>query len=147
MKLYTSYYYQLRNFPPNLIALNTTIFPPRYVNIGSKDNRGVWLLDCPPLKPGKECEGLCDGKCPIKHPENCKFLETYYNQLFKIDMDSFLNNLRRLHDKICEGEQLEDVDFAFIVFESPKNLCSERQAIFKWFNYYSIKIEEWQLNN
>lgn len=146
MKLYTSYWAKVRDFPKNLVGLNTTVWPPKWRPLG-QDNHGIWVIDCPPLKPGKECEGLCDGNCPIKHPKNCKFLETYYNQLFKINMDSFLNNLRRLHDKICEGEQLEDVDFAFIVFESPKNPCSERQAIFKWFNYYDIKIDEWQPNN
>ena len=87
MKLYTSYYYQLRNFPQNLVALNTTIWPPKYVKLGEKDKRGVILIDCPPLKPGIECEGLCNGKCDPKHPYDCNFLKVYYNQLQKRNFD------------------------------------------------------------
>ena len=138
MKLYTSYYYQLRFFPRNLVALNTTIWPPKYVKLGVKDSRGVLLIDCPPLKPGIECAGLCNGKCDPKHPKDCQFLLTYYNQLQKINFKNFLEHLEQLKNKI------EHVNFAFIVFESPKNECSERWAIQKWLHKNNIDIQEWR---
>ena len=92
MKLYTSYWAQVRNFPKNLIGLNTTIFPPKWRPLG-QDARGIWVIDCPPLKPGTECDGLCNGKCAPKHPQDCSFLQIYSNQLNKIDFKLFMFKL------------------------------------------------------
>ena len=144
MKLYTSYYYQLRNFPPNLIALNTTVWPPKYVKIGSKDARNVILIDCPPLKPGVECEGLCRGACNPKHPNNCEFLKVYYEQLKRIDFKEFMAHLEKIGKNVEEKENLTDIDFAFIVFESPRNPCSERYPIQQWVRDNGVEIEEWR---
>ena len=125
MKLYTSYWAQVRNFPKNLIGLNTTCFPPRWRPLG-QDKNGVWVIDCPPLKPGKECEGLCNGKCNPKHPTDCKFLNNYYGQLMKIDFNKFMDSLFKLYEKICSNENLKDINFAFIFFEKWDCPCSER---------------------
>lgn len=145
MKLYTSYWAQVRNFPINLVGLNTTFWPPKWRPLG-KDKRGVIVIDCPPFKPGEKCEGLCNGKCDPKHPKDCAFLQTYYQQLEdEISIDIFVK-ISNLAEKIKANEHLEDVDFAFIVFESPTNPCSERVAIQKWFNSHNIPIEEWKLN-
>ena len=143
MKFYTSYWAQVRNFPTNLIGLNTTIWPPKWRPLG-QDKRGIWVIDCPPLKPGRECENLCRGNCAPKHPKNCAFLQTYNNQLTSIDFSSFITKLQNLHDKICNNEQLTSVDFAFIVFEAPSNPCSERVAIQNWFRANNIEISEWK---
>ena len=80
MKIYTSYWAQVRNFPKNLVGLNTTVWPPKWRPLG-QDKRGVIVIDCPPLKPGKECEGLCRGACEPAHPDDCTFLKVYYDQL------------------------------------------------------------------
>ena len=145
MKFYTSYWAQVRNFPRNLVGLNTTIWPPKWRPLG-KDKNGVIVVDCPPFKPGEKCEGLCNGKCAVKHPQDCTFLQTYYQQLEdEITPNTFviINNLAK---KIKEGEHLDDVDFAFIVFEKYDNPCSERAAIHKWFKSHNIPIEEWTSN-
>lgn len=142
MKLYTSYWGQVRNFPKNLVGLNTTVWPPRWRPFG-KDKNGVLVIDCFPLKPGAECAGLCNGKCEPKHPNDCKFLQTYFNQLRYIEFDHFMYQLQKLHDDICAGENLEDVDFAFIVFETPANPCSERWPIQQWLKENGVEIEEW----
>lgn len=142
MKLYTSYWAMVRNFPRNLVGLNTTVWPPRWRPMG-KDKNGVLVIDCGPLKPGAECEDLCDGKCEPKHPNNCKFLETYYKQLKEIEFDQFMYQLQKLHDDICAGENLEDVDFAFIVYEKYDNPCSERWPIQRWIKENNLEIEEW----
>ena len=132
----------VRFFPKNLVGLNTTVWPPKWRPLG-KDKRDVIVLDCPPLKPGAECEGLCRGTCEPKHPEDCKFLEVYYNQLTKIDINKFCNNLSRLHNQICKDEGYDDLDFALIVFETPTNKCSERWPLQKWLKNNGIEIEEW----
>ena len=142
MKLYTSYFAQLRNFPPNLVGLSTAIWNPKWLQPGRDKNGAIWL-DIPPLKPGRECEGLCTGKCNPKHPQDCAFLKTYYEQLQKIDYFKFMNKLFNLHDKICEKEGFTELDFAFLVYETPQNPCSERTIIQKWFHENEMKIEEW----
>jgi hypothetical protein len=142
MKLYTSYWAQVRNFPTNLVGLNTTIWPPKWRPFG-QDKRGVIVVDCPILKPGHECEGLCNGKCNPRHPTSCKFLLTYEDQLKKIDMNDFLSKLHKLEKRIKEGEKLDEINFAFIVFEKYDNPCSERAPIQDWIRSQGIQIEEW----
>ena len=144
MKLYISYWAQVRNFPKNLVGLNTTIWPPKWRPLG-QDARGVLVVDCPPLKPGEECEGLCTGKCNPKHPNDCQFLNTYYEQLKKIDFNKFMFTMQRLHNNICENEKLDDIDFAIIVYEKYDNPCSERWPILKWLKENGVEIEEWHL--
>ena len=142
MNLYTSYWAQVRNFPKSLIGLNTTMWPPKWRPLG-QDKNGVWVLDCPPLKPGAECEGLCHGDCHPQTSPHCPFIQIYYNQLMKMDFTQFINTLMRLRDRIKEGENLESVDFAFIVYETPQNQCSERWALQKWVRTNGFEIEEW----
>lgn len=140
--IYTSYWAQVKNFPTNLVGLNSTIWPPKWRPLG-KDNRGVWVIDCPPIKPGAQCNGLCNGKCSPKHPQDCDFLKNYYDQLHEIDFNDFLNRLARLGTKIKEGENLDSIDFAIIFFETPQNPCSERAMIQKWFKENDCEIKEW----
>lgn len=142
MKIYTSYWAQVRNFPKNLIGLNTTVWPPKWRPLG-QDKRGVWVIDCPPLKPGKECEGLCRGACNPPHPEDCLFLQTYYKQLCNLDFNDFLQHLEKLKLQICNGEALDDVDFALIVYEPLYKKCSERQELQKWLQKNDIEVKEW----
>lgn len=146
MRLYTSYWAQVRNFPKNLIGLNTTIFPPKWRPLG-QDARGVWVIDCPPLKPGAECDGLCNGKCASKHPQDCSFLQVYSNQLDKIDFKLFMSKLFSLHERIAYDNEIKDYDFAFIVFEKYDNPCSERWPIQEWFRKNGAIIEEWTKEN
>ena len=143
MKIYTSYWAQVRNFPQNLIGLNTTIWPPKWRPLG-QDKRGVICINCPPLQPGHECEGLCNGKCIIKHPYDCQFLHTYYKQLEKIDINNFLSHLENIKKKfLAEYPQFQDVDFALIFFEKYDNPCSERWPVQKWFRAHGIEVTEW----
>lgn len=142
MNLYTSYWAQVRNFPKNLIGLNTTVWPPKWRPLG-QDKRGIWVIDCPPLKPGIECSGLCNGTCAPKHPNDCKFLKTYEKQLDKIDLNLFLQKLNNLSAQFKEGENLVEVNFAFIVFEAVSNPCSERKIIQNWLLKNNIPIKEW----
>jgi hypothetical protein len=109
-----------------------------------KDKRGVICVDCPPFKPGHECEGLCNGKCEPKHPEDCAFLKAYKAQLDKLNITRIQNSLGKLAKQISYDEGLQDIDFAFLVYETPSNPCSERVAIQQWFHEHGMPIEEWQ---
>ena len=142
MKLYTSYFAQLKNFPKNLIGLSTAVWNPKWLEPYHRVTDPIWL-DIPPLKPGRACAGLCNGKCAPKHPEDCDFLKVYYQQLQAIDFQEFYQKLERLNEKIRQGENLLSVDFAFLVYEAPANLCSERQVIQKWIRENGVEINEW----
>lgn len=143
MKLYTSYFAQLRNFPPNLVGLSTAIWNPKWLSPGRDKNGAIWL-DIPPLKPGRECDGLCNGKCMPKHPNDCDFLKVYRKQLDKIDFKMFIEHLETLAKTIQLGENLEEVNFAFLVYEKYDNPCSEREIIQQWFRDNGMEIEEWR---
>lgn len=145
MEIYTSYWWQVRNFPPNLVGLNTVMFPPKYRPFG-EDNRGVIVINCPPIVPNGSCTGLCDGSCLTKR-KDCKFLQTYRAQLDKIDFSSFLNSINKLAEKIKKDKNIEDVDFALIVFEAPTRECSERYPLQEWLRAHGFKGEEWKPNN
>lgn len=145
MKLYTSYFAQLRNFPPNLVGLSTAHWNPKWRPMG-KDKRGVICVDCPPFKPGSECDGLCNGKCNPKHPSDCAFLKAYKAQLDKLSLVKIQESLGKLATQIAQDEGFQDIDFAFLVYETPENPCSERIAIQKWFQEHGIECEEWKPN-
>ena len=139
MKLYTSYWGQIRNFPTNLVGLNTTVWPPKWRPLGT-DKNGITVLNCKPCIPGRECEYLCRGNCDPPHPQDCKFLQTYRKQLDKINFNEFYNYIEQLSKKY------NNADFAFIVFEPPTRNCSERIPIQNWFRDNGIEIKEWQPN-
>ena len=142
MKIYTSDFAQMRNFPPNLIGLSTAHWEPRYITQGRSQNGIIWM-GIPPLKPGKECDGLCNGKCADKHPKSCAFLKTYRAQLDKLNFNEIINKIKMIAQKVKEGEGFEDVDVAILVYEKFDNPCSERVIIKQWFKDNGMEIEEW----
>lgn len=145
MKLYTSYFAQLRKFPPNLVGLSTAVWNPKWRPMG-KDARGVICVDCPPFKPGHSCSGLCNGKCEPKHPQDCAFLKAYKKQLDQINIYNIQESLGKLATQIAQDEGFQDVNFAFLVYETPANPCSERVAIQQYFKEHGIECEEWNPN-
>lgn len=147
MKIYTSYFAQIRNFPKNLVILSTAAWPPKWYKIGDKDKNGIISLHCTPLRPGIECEGLCRGSCNPKHPQDCEFLKVYRKQLDKINFKEFLEHLLNLRELLLsENPDYKDIDFALLVFETPQNPCSERVVIQQWFKDNGLEIEEWKYN-
>ena len=111
-----------------------------------KDARGVICVDCPPFKPGHSCSGLCNGKCDPKHPDDCEFLKAYKAQLDKINIHSIQESLGKLATQIAHDEGLKDIDFAFLVYETPWNPCSERVVIQQYFKEHGIECKEWNPN-
>lgn len=147
MKLYTSYWAQVKNFPKNLVALSTVVWEPKWYNVGSVDKNGVISLRCRPLRPGRSCDGLCDGHCEPRHPQDCAFLREYRKQLDAIDFDDFIQHLLDLQARLLEDfPDRTDFDFAFIFYEKYDNPCSERWAVQDWLRVHGVEIEEWHPN-
>ena len=152
MKILTSYFYQIRNFKPTMVPLSTALFDPRYYHKGFGmdyqfyDKNGVLNgMRAEPFVPGEACEGLCQGPdhCPTRAPAQCKFLNTYLEQLRKLDFEEIIERFEKLEKKIQETKNLEDeLTFVLIVYETPRNPCSERWAIHKWFKENGYEIKE-----
>lgn len=142
MTIYTSYFAQMRNFPPNMIGLSTAHWEPKYITPGRSQNGIIWL-GIPPLKPGPSCDGLCEGKCNPKHPNDCQFLQNYRAQLNKLDFQKILSKIEHFAQIVKENEGFEDVDVAILVYEKFNNPCSERVIIQNWFRANGYDIQEW----
>ena len=136
-----SYFYKIRFFKENQIPISTAKWDPLWFHNNSRDktitfkdkNNVINGLRMECFAPGKECENLCNGKanCNEDH-NNCNFLKKYSNQLKELEINDFFYRLDRLL-KENNIEQTNDLEIIFIVYESPDNKCSERDAIKNYF--------------
>lgn len=151
MKVFTSYFYQIRNFKPNMIPLSTAVSDPEWFHDGQgklhvfldKNNVYNGFRCC--LMPGQECNGLCHGKdnCEIKDPTKCEFLQKYKEQLNSLDFNDLMIGLEQFAKDIQRVTQFKEEPYlVFIVYEAPNNTCSERQVIQKYFNSHGVECLE-----
>ena len=153
MKIYTSYFYQVRFFTPNIIPLSTAIWDPKWFhqNKGQdyqwKDKNGVWNgLRAPVFAPGPMCENLCRGpeSCDTHDPTKCLFLKTYRYQLDQLDYNEIISRCENIANKIKEVEQFdEEPVIILLVHEATNNPCSERRVIQEWFASHGKEVIEW----
>lgn len=149
MTIYTSYFYQIRFFPQNLVPLSTAVWDPRWYFHNEKqgyvwkDARGVFNgLRATPFVPNDSCNGLCRGpeSCISKDSNTCKFLQVYLAQLRKLDFNSIIQRFYNLGERIGNNP-----DFALIFHEAPNNPCSERWMVQQWFKENNWEINEWTI--
>lgn len=153
MKLYTSYFYNIRFFKPWMIPLSTAAWDPKWFHNFNgqdyiwKDKNGVWEgLRMEELSPiSCHAEG-----CPCKERDlaktgQCQFLTQYRDGLEKINFEKLVTDIYNLANyiKSIEGFQEEPV-IVLIVYEVPSNPCSERKGIQDLFLSHGIDIEEWK---
>lgn len=146
-KVYTSYFYQIRNFKPNMVPLSTAVWDPKWYhdNTGDKhyefiDKNGVVNGKRFELfVPDFSCNGLCRGtdNCLTKDPTTCDFLKMYRRQLLMLDIHAILNMLDKLTKDVCD-----DPIPVLIVYETPAKLCSERGVIQSYLNEHGVPCEE-----
>ena len=163
-KIYISYFYQIRNFTPNMLPLSTAMYPPKwYRQMGINDywvdkNGVINGLDISEfIFPHKIFnEHLGDAKCcnecgfyPISedHYKWCPFMKVYYNHLKSqnlIDiLNKYSNNIIRLFNHVFK----KNIDtIVLIVHEPPEKYCGERPVLKKYFSDYGIELEEWRPN-
>ena len=153
MKIYTSYFYQLRFFTPNMIPVSTAVWDPKwyhdfkgqgYVFV---DKRGVVNgLRAEALHPAKDLDGECHGRegC-TQQPSSCRFLKAYREQLSRIDTLECVRRLYKLGQKLKSVIQFDgDPVIVLMVHEARTNPCSERGPLQDWLNSYGFKCEEWK---
>lgn len=151
MRIYVSYFYQIRFFPSNLIPLSTAKWDPKWFHNNNhqdyqfKDRRGVLNgLRADPFVPGEQCNGLCHGpETCYQTPSECKFFQAYYGQLALLDFQKIILRFDSLAEQIKNDNKFDDVDFALIVHEAPDNPCSERIMLQRWFAAHGYQLNEW----
>ena len=142
MKIYTSYFYQIRYFPKNLIPLSTAVWPPKWYKYGV-DKRGVLNgITARPFVPDESCSNLCRGlETCNSNNKDCAFLKAYKTQLDNLSITEILQRFKTMSEKLYP--EFGAVDFALIFHEAPNNPCSERWPVQQWFKEYGIPICEW----
>ncbi len=134
MKIVTSYFYQIRNFTPNIIPVSTALSDPVWYRPpeGKEyyiDKRGIVCgLRYEPLivqRYGKHT-------CPCEDKSKAPFCPTMieYEELLKTLVDK--EKTLWAFEHCCNKFNANTI--ALIVYESPLNLCSERWALQKFFN-------------
>lgn len=151
MKLYTSYFYQIRFFDRNMIPLSTAMYDPAWYHDHHKsdyiylDKRGVLNgVRINNLVPGKSCHNLCRGKECTDNPKSCAFLSKYREQLNQIPFDKFIRGLEKLEKQFINKMQVPEIVFVFIFHEKPGVACSERNPVQEWFKEHGYELEEWK---
>lgn len=149
MKIYTSYFYQIRNFPPTLIPLSTAKYDPKWYHEGKSqdhtfiDARGVVNgLRIHAFAPAASY-GCEDGKSCKQTPGECTFIKAYQDQLKSIDFKILMKLLNAIGGEFSGYLNNQEISFAFIVHEAPDNPCSERGSIQDWFKSHGVTVEEW----
>ena len=157
MQIYTSYFYKIRYFTPNLIPVSTCLSDPAWYRPpqGQEyfiDKRGIVNgLRYEPLvvqKQGtKECMGLRQ-QCPFYiEGYQCECMQEYEQLLFSlVDKKRTLKAFKYCLNKFKKELNLkEEPIICLMVYEAPTNPCSERIALQHFFNCkeleYPIKGE------
>lgn len=135
-----------------MIPVSTAIWDPKWFHDFTydqdyifKDKRGIYngiRAEIFLMPEDYQCE--CGPNCLTHNPQNCNFLQDYRKHLDTLDFDYVMGELERIAHKVQEIEQFKDEPIiVLIVYETPKNPCSERQSLIDWFMAHGLLIEEW----
>lgn len=136
-----------------MIPVSTAIWDPHWFhnftydqNYIFKDKRGVYngiRAEIFLMPDDYQCE--CGPKCLNRDPQNCNFLKDYRAHLDTLDCNYIVQELERIGNKVRELEKFEEEPIiVLIVYEVPKNLCSERKPLQNWFKDNGIEVKEYK---
>lgn len=143
--IYTSYFYQIRNFTPNIIPVSTCLSDPVWYRPpqGKEyyiDKRGIVCgLRYEPLIVQRYGKHTCP--CDSKNlAPACPTMIEYEQLLYSlVDKERTLKAFEFCANKFHRPFDDEEPIIALMVYESPFNPCSERWALQKFFN-----CKEWE---
>jgi len=139
MQIYTSYFYQIRNFTPNIIPVSTCLSDPVWYRPPQDkeyyiDKRGIVCgLRYEPLIVQQYGSHGCP--CESRHlAPACPTMIEYEQLLFSlVDKEKTL----KAFEHCCNKFNADTI--ALIVYETPLNPCSERYALQRFFNCKELK--------
>lgn len=146
MKIYTSYFYQIRFFKPYQIPFSTALYNPGWFGERIGKNGVIYGLRATPFIPGPLCRNDCHGRehCLLK-PGNCLFLEHYRKQIYSLNFNRVMYKLTNIVKQVqADLGFTEEPEIMFIVYEAPDNPCSERGVIQDWFRDNGVDIQEYR---
>ena len=152
MKIYISYFNNIRHFNKYDIPLSTAMWDPKWFTHHIDKNGVINGLKCTPLiMDWEKWSQLCiDGEecrkdCQFKHG-SCKFEQVYYEHLKTVKIKALLGWFQAICYKVAElnNDDIEKFRIVLIVHEPPTRDCAERPVIMKWFKENNIDIEEWR---
>jgi len=142
LQIATAYFYQIRNFKPNMIPISTCLSDPGWYRPpkGKEyyiDKRGIICgLRYEPLivqSQGTHC-------CPCEDKNilqgNCPTMQEYRQLLETVDFDKMIKAF-----EFCLNKFNKDT-IVLMVYEAPNNLCSERRYLQEYFNKHGIECKE-----
>ena len=140
----TSYFYQIRNFTPNLIPVSTCISDPVWYRPPKDkeyyiDKRGIVCgLRYEPLIVQLHGQGGCP--CEERNPANCKCMREYKQLLYSlVDKERTLKAFEYCANKFHRPFDDKEPVIVLIVYEAPNNPCSERTTLQEFFNCKELK--------
>lgn len=150
MKIYISYFNNIRNFSKYDIPLSTAMWDPKWFTKHMDKNGVVNGLRCLPLVlPISKWEELkdeqCSKNCKFKHG-SCKFEKVYYEYLQTIEFDTLIEMFKFIskYISILNNEDVNKFRIVLIVHEKPSVDCAERPMLIKYFKEHNADIEEWR---
>ena len=153
MKFYTSYFYQIRFFTPNMIPISTAKWDPKWYSHSGEpyvDKRGVINgLRAPimTLPEGYLDKIECSKPCKYSAPD-CNFMLAYYDYLNTLDFQDFYNRCIDLAMRAAvitmKDPPDENVSVVLMVHEPKTCDCAERPVIQQWFKENGVNITEWE---
>ena len=149
MQVKISYFYQIRFFLPYMIPMSTCVSDPGWYhdwggpNHVFTDKRGILngLRLLPVIVQGEH--ETCGCPCQAKDPAQCSFLQNYQLNLKQIDFQSMYQDMLSFTQRYCEQHNINHEPIAvLIVYETPKNKCSERDSLIQLFQNHNISCGE-----
>lgn len=134
MKLYTTYFANIRNLPDNIIPISITLkSPPGWTGAEFKKLAPPYQL----LKTYKEAITSIN----IDKNQVYVYYNKHYNELVlsKLDAASVLNELKFI---AAERALCDDYGIALVCYEKPTDFC-HRQLVCEWFNNNNIECKEY----
>ena len=155
MKIKISYFYQIRFFQPYMIPLSTCAFDPQWFHAFTKDysfvfkdKRNVYNgLRAEPLHIPYDINHECGTDLCSKHPNECNFMKKYKDYIYSLNFEDIYQRCERIGNLIKSIEKFEEEPvIILIVYETPKNPCSERIILKQWFKDNGYELEEYLKN-
>ncbi len=148
MQIKTSYFYQIRNFKKNMIPVSTAISDPEWYRPAEEqeyyiDKRGIVCgLRYEPLIVQREGTHYCPCEDKSQAPA-CLCMQEYRQLLETVDFNKMIKGF-----EFCANKFQKELNFkeepiiVLMVYETPRNLCSERYALQDYFKSHNWDCKE-----
>ena len=136
-----------------MIPISTSIWDPAWYHNFTQDYNHLFK-DKRGILNGLRCETIIEqGRhsnngpnicpCDTKEYQTCSFLKQYRNNLENIDFNKMIADMQKFADNYKKNENIkEEIILVLIVYETPSNPCSERQALQDYFTSYGWECKE-----